>query len=62
MNRVVVPLLGLSLRSAKSYGEIPLPAITCAKKNGLRDFRVHTASTKVTQSELAELEHAAPDT
>ena len=33
--------------------------LTCAKKNGSRDFRVHTASTKVTQSELAELEHAA---
>jgi len=54
MNRVVVPLLGLSLRSAKSYGAIPLPAITCAKKNGLRDFRVHTASTKVTQSEYSD--------
>src|SRR5450759_1612664 len=33
--------------------------VTPAKKNGSRDFRVHTASTKVTQSELAELEHAA---
>jgi hypothetical protein len=33
--------------------------VTPAKKNGSRDFRVHTASTKVTQSELAELERAA---
>jgi hypothetical protein len=33
--------------------------LTCAKKNSSRDFRVHTASTKVTQSELAELEQAA---
>jgi|ERR1035437_2415305 hypothetical protein len=29
------------------------------KKNGPQNFRVHTASTKVTQSELAELERAA---
>ena len=27
--------------------------VTPAKKNGSREFRVHTASTKVTQSELA---------
>ena len=35
--------------------------ITSAKKNGSQNFRIHTASTKVTQSELAELERAAAE-
>jgi hypothetical protein len=35
--------------------------ITSAKKNGSQDFRIHTASTKVTQSELAEFERAAAE-
>jgi len=35
--------------------------ITFAKKNGSQNFRIHTASTKVTQSELAELERAATE-
>jgi hypothetical protein len=35
--------------------------ITFAKKNGSQNFRIHTASTKVTQSELAELERAAAE-
>ena len=35
--------------------------ITLAKKNNLRNFRIYTASTKVTQSELAELERAAAE-
>src|SRR4030081_3678566 len=35
--------------------------ITSAKKNGSQNFRTHTASTKVTQSELAELERAAAE-
>jgi hypothetical protein len=34
---------------------------TSAKRNGSRNFRVHTASTKVTQSEFAELERAAAE-
>ncbi len=33
--------------------------LTPIKKNGSQNFRIHTASTKVTQTELAELEHAA---
>ena len=33
--------------------------LTSAKKNGSQNFRIHTASTKVTQSELNELERAA---
>jgi hypothetical protein len=33
--------------------------ITPAKKEGAQNFRIHTASTKVTQSELHELERAA---
>ena len=32
-----------------------------AKKNASQNFRIHTASTKVTQSELAELERAAAE-
>jgi hypothetical protein len=35
--------------------------ITLAKKNNSRNFRIYTASTKVTQSELAELERAAAE-
>jgi hypothetical protein len=35
--------------------------ITSAKKNGSQNFRIHTASTKVTQSELNELERAATE-
>jgi hypothetical protein len=35
--------------------------ITSAKKNGTQNFRIHTASTKVTQSELNELERAATE-
>jgi hypothetical protein len=35
--------------------------ITFAKKNNSRNFRIYTASTKVTQSELAELERAAAE-
>ncbi len=35
--------------------------ITSAKKNGAQNFRIHTASTKVTQSELNELERAATE-
>ncbi len=35
--------------------------LTSAKKNGSQNFRIHTASTKVTQSELAELERAAAE-
>jgi hypothetical protein len=34
---------------------------TSAKKNGSQNFRVHTASTKVTQSEFVELERAATE-
>jgi len=34
---------------------------TSAKKNGSQNFRIRTASTKVTQSELAELERAATE-
>jgi hypothetical protein len=33
--------------------------LTPAKKTGSKNFRIHTASTKVTESELAELERAA---
>ena len=33
--------------------------LTFAMKNGPYNFRIRTASTKVTQSEFAELEHAA---
>lgn len=35
--------------------------ITFAKKNNSRNFRIYTARTKVTQSELAELERAAAE-
>jgi hypothetical protein len=35
--------------------------LTFAKKNGLHNFRIRTASTRVTQSEFAELEHAAAE-
>ena len=35
--------------------------LTFAKKNGSQNFRIHTASTKVTQSEFAELERAAAE-
>ncbi len=35
--------------------------LTSAKKNGSQNFRIRTASTKVTQSELAELERAAAE-
>jgi len=35
--------------------------ITSAKKKGSQNFRIHTASTKVTQSELNELERAATE-
>lgn len=35
--------------------------LTFVKKNGPGNFRVHTASTKVTQSEFAELERAAAE-
>ena len=35
--------------------------LTSAKKNGSQNFRIHTASTKVTQSELAGLERAAAE-
>ena len=35
--------------------------LTFAKKNRSHNFRIRTASTKVTQSEFAELEHAAAD-
>ena len=35
--------------------------LTLAKKNGSHNFRIRTASTKVTQSEFAELEHAAAE-
>ncbi len=35
--------------------------ITSAKKKGSQNFRIHTASTKVTQSELSELERAATE-
>jgi len=33
--------------------------LTFAKKSGSQNFRIRTASTKVTQSEFAELENAA---
>ena len=36
-------------------------ALTFARKNGSPNFRIRTASTKVTQSEFAELEHAAAE-
>jgi len=35
--------------------------LTFAKKNESQNFRIRTASTKVTQSEFAELEHAAAE-
>jgi len=35
--------------------------ITLAKKNGSQNFRIRTGSTKVTQSEFAELERAAAE-
>jgi len=35
--------------------------ITSTKKKGSQTFRIHTASTKVTQSELNELERAAAE-
>ena len=35
--------------------------LTFAKKNGPHNFRIRTASTKVTQSEFAELERAAAE-
>src|ERR1700687_219231 len=35
--------------------------LTPAKKTGSQNFRVHTASTQVTQSEFAELERAAAE-
>lgn len=35
--------------------------LTFAKKNGPQNFRIRTASTKVTQSELTELERAATE-
>jgi len=35
--------------------------ITPAKRNASRNFRVHIASTKVTQAEFAELERAASE-
>ena len=35
--------------------------LTFAKKNGPHNFRIRTASTKVTQSEFTELEHAAAE-
>ena len=35
--------------------------ITSAKKSTSQNFRIHTASTKVTQSELNELERAATE-
>lgn len=35
--------------------------ITSTKKKGSQNFRIHTASTKVTQSELSELERAATE-
>jgi|SRR5580658_943704 hypothetical protein len=35
--------------------------VTFTKKNGSQNFRIRTASTKVTQSEFAELEHAATE-
>lgn len=35
--------------------------LTFAKKNESHNFRIRTASTKVTQSEFAELEHAAAE-
>ena len=35
--------------------------ITSTKKKGSQNFRIHTASTKVTQSELNELERAATE-
>ena len=35
--------------------------VTFAKKNRSQNFRTHTASTKVTQSEFAELERAAAE-
>jgi len=35
--------------------------LTFAKKNGSHNFRIRTASTKVTQSEFADLERAAAE-
>ncbi len=35
--------------------------ITSAKKSRSQNFRIHTASTKMTQSELNELERAATE-
>src|ERR1700687_2190924 len=35
--------------------------VTFTKKNRSQNFRIHTASTKVTQSEFAELERAAAE-
>jgi hypothetical protein len=35
--------------------------LTFSKKNGSHNFRIRTASTKVTQSEFAELERAAAE-
>ena len=35
--------------------------LTFARKNRSHNFRIRTASTKVTQSEFAELEHAAAE-
>ena len=35
--------------------------LTSVKKSGSQNFRIHTASTKVTQSEFAELERAAAE-
>ena len=35
--------------------------LTSAKKNGSQNFRIHTTSTKVIQTELAELEGAAAE-
>jgi hypothetical protein len=35
--------------------------ITSVKRNGSRNFRIHTVSTKVTQSEFAEFERAAAE-
>jgi hypothetical protein len=35
--------------------------LTFARKNESHNFRIRTASTKVTQSEFAELEHAAAE-
>lgn len=35
--------------------------LTFAKKNGSQEFRIRTASTQVTKSEVAELERAAAE-